>query len=131
LCSDLRRAVETAEVAFAGAATPIIQDRRLRECNYGELNGMPVERFRSERASHIVTPFPGGQSYREVVEQMADFLRDLALMREGQRVLIIGHSATRWALDSLLNGARLEDLIKAPFNWQEGWEYVLPTGWTC
>src|SRR4051794_35677229 len=40
--SDLRRAVETAEIAFAGSGIPVHQDSRLRECNYGDLNGMPV-----------------------------------------------------------------------------------------
>src|SRR3989442_303641 len=38
--SDLARAVETATIAFAGSDIPIHQDARLRECNYGDLNGM-------------------------------------------------------------------------------------------
>src|SRR5437879_11408859 len=42
LTSDLGRAVETAEIAFARTATTIIRDPRLRECNYGQWNGMPV-----------------------------------------------------------------------------------------
>ena len=47
--SDLHRAVETAEIAFAGAAIPIELDRRLRECNYGSLNGMPRAQLDAER----------------------------------------------------------------------------------
>ena len=39
--SDLHRAVETAAIAFAGSSLPVVPDRRLRECNYGALNGMP------------------------------------------------------------------------------------------
>ena len=39
--SDLRRAVETAEIAFADTGVPILHDWRLRECNYGTGNGMP------------------------------------------------------------------------------------------
>ena len=38
--------------------------------------------------------------------------------------MVIGHSATRWALDNLLNGTALEALV-GPFDWQEGWEYVV------
>jgi 2,3-bisphosphoglycerate-dependent phosphoglycerate mutase len=34
-CSDLRRAVETAELAFGRADVPIRYDWRLRECNRG------------------------------------------------------------------------------------------------
>ena len=39
--SPLERAVETAEIAFAGASLTILHDWRLRECDYGEQNGMP------------------------------------------------------------------------------------------
>lgn len=36
-CSDLKRAADTARLAFEGSA-PIIPDARLRECNYGDYN---------------------------------------------------------------------------------------------
>jgi hypothetical protein len=45
--------------------------------------------------------------------------------------VVIGHSATKWALDCLLNTEALEDVVDAPFDWQEGWRYVLPTTWTA
>lgn len=125
--SDLRRAVETAEIAFGGSGIPIHQDARLRECNYGDLNGMPVVQLAAERSRHIDDPYPGGQSYRQVVETTRDFLADLAASWNGKRVVVISHSANRWALDHLLNGTALEDLVDAPFAWQEGWEYILTT----
>ncbi len=128
--SDLRRAVETAEIAFRGSGIPIYQDRRLRECNYGLLNGMPVARLMTERSQHIDNPFPEGESYRQVVERVRDFLADLTAKFDGARVLLIGHSATCWALDHLLHGTALEDLVGAPFQWQEGWLYALPTSGT-
>jgi alpha-ribazole phosphatase/probable phosphoglycerate mutase len=61
---------------------------------------------------------------------MCDLLRDLDARWNGSRVVVIAHSANKWALDHLLHGARLEDLVVAPFRWQEGWYYTLPTGWT-
>jgi broad specificity phosphatase PhoE len=39
--SDLRRAVRTAEIAFGDRGLPIVQDRRLRECDYGRLTRQP------------------------------------------------------------------------------------------
>jgi alpha-ribazole phosphatase/probable phosphoglycerate mutase len=123
--SDLARAVETAEIAFAGSEIPIVHDARLRECNYGEWNGMPVARLAAERRRHIDEPWPGGQSYREVVEQTREFLHDLASGWDGKKVLILAHSANRWALEHLLDGVPLEDLVDAPFNWREGWGFVL------
>jgi 2,3-bisphosphoglycerate-dependent phosphoglycerate mutase len=125
--SDLGRAAETAQIGFEGTDVPIYRDWRLRECNYGHLNGMPVSRLETERMRHIDDPFPGGESYRQVVERMRGFLDDLALSYGEARILVIGHSATRWAIDHLLNGEALEELVAAPFAWQEGWIYLLPS----
>jgi len=119
--SDLARAVETAAIAFAAMEVPIRADPRLRECDYGELNGAAVGRL-APRSRFIATPFPGGESYRDVVERVRAFVGDLAPY-EGRRVLVIGHSATRWALEHLLAGRALEDLVDAPFAWQPGWLY--------
>ena len=56
--SDLGRAVETAQLAFGGLSIPIFHDWRLRECNYGELNGTPVARLEVERSQHVYEPYP-------------------------------------------------------------------------
>jgi len=123
--SDLRRAVETAEIAFGDLGIPIHEDARLRECDYGMLNGSPVERVTALRRQSIDQPFPGGESYRDAVERMRDFLGDVGPRFAGARILVVGHSATRWALEHLLNGVPLEGLVDVPFEWQEGWEYRL------
>jgi broad specificity phosphatase PhoE len=123
--SDLRRAVETAQCAFANAAIPIYQDPRLRECNYGDWNGMSVEDLEAERPRHVDEPFPNGESYRQAVDRVREFLEELARGWNDTTVVVIGHTATRWALDHLLTGRPLEDLVSAPFTWQPGWRYVL------
>jgi 2,3-bisphosphoglycerate-dependent phosphoglycerate mutase len=123
--SDLGRAVETAEIAFAATGVPIVRDGRLRECDYGDLTGMPVERLVAERVAHIDVAFPGGESYRDVVVRVEGFLADLR-ERYAEGVLVaIGHSATHYALDLLLNAVPLESSIVAPFAWQPGWAYLL------
>lgn len=121
--SDLARAVETAEIAFAGTDIPVFLDWRLREIDYGELNGAPADAIAAERARRVDRPFPGGESYRDAVGRVASFLDDLRGGCAGERVLLIGHTATRWALDHLLDGRRLEVVVAAPFDWREGWEY--------
>jgi broad specificity phosphatase PhoE len=122
--SDLGRAVETAEIAFGGSNIPIHRDWRLRECNYGELNGQPLARFEGEPLRRIDEPYPDGETYRQVVERVRSFLDDLPAELDDTRVVVIGHAATRWALEHLLDGQLLEELVGAPFQWQEGWEYV-------
>jgi 2,3-bisphosphoglycerate-dependent phosphoglycerate mutase len=125
--SDLRRAVETAEIAFRGSPIPVELDARLRECNYGTLNGMPRAQLDAQRALRLDEPFPGGESWREAVARVAGFLDQLRHSHDRQRVLIIGHVATRWALDHVASGVPLEELVDAPFEWREGWEYELRT----
>jgi alpha-ribazole phosphatase/probable phosphoglycerate mutase len=117
------------KIAFADSDIPIYLDSRLRECNYGDWNGLPVATIGSSRSKYIDQAYPNGQSYTNVVNGVADFLRDLETKWRGHRVLIVGHAATKWALDDLCNGTRLEDLVDSPFNWREGWEYVLSASW--
>jgi broad specificity phosphatase PhoE len=76
--SDLTRAVETAEIAFAGSGLEVRLDPRLRECNYGELDGRPVSEIDVERLHRIDEPFPGGESYRDVVDRTQSFLEELS-----------------------------------------------------
>ncbi|ROT33203.1 histidine phosphatase family protein [Micromonospora sp. HM5-17] len=128
-CSDLARAVETVRIAFPNREFPVHWDTRLRQCNYGVLNGAPLTEVADRRLRHLDEPFPGGQSYREVVEQVRGFLRDLAGAWDGARVLVVAHSANRWALEHLLNGADLAELVGAPTEWRPGWSYRLPADW--
>ena len=121
--SDLGRAVETAEIAFAGSALPVFADERLRECNYGELNGTPGPL--NDRAAHIDVPYPGGESWRQAAERVVGFLDELRREQAGERVLVIGHSATRLGLEAEANGRQVEDVMAESFTWQPGWEYVL------
>jgi broad specificity phosphatase PhoE len=122
--SDLRRAVETAEIAFEGTEIEIREDARLRECNYGDLNGAPVGELEPRRR-FVDEPFPGGESYRDCVENMRAFLDDVVREFDGRRVLVIAHSAQRFALRHLFEGVPLEELVDAPFEWQVGWEYAV------
>jgi broad specificity phosphatase PhoE len=121
--SDLRRAVETAELAFGDAPIRILHDWRLRECDYGDRNGTAATELHADRHRHIDEPYSGGESWRQAVQRVGGFLRDLPTRWSGQRVLVIGHVATRWAFDHLINGDTLEDLARADFAWREGWEY--------
>jgi broad specificity phosphatase PhoE len=127
--SDLERALETVRIAFAERSIPIVVDRRLRECNYGRLNGMPRTRLDAERAAHLDEPWPDGESYRDVVGRTAAFLNDLLAREDPGRVLVVAHSANKVALDHLLLGMDLRELVPRPMDWQPGWEYLVPTDW--
>jgi len=121
--SDLNRAVETARIAFGDDAA-VMLDWRLRECDYGDWNGMPRERLEAERVGRIDEPWPGGESWTTAVDRVDAFLDEL----RGGRVLVIGHVATRWALERRVCGRPLEELAAEEFVWEPGWEYELPPG---
>lgn len=123
--SDLVRAAETASLAFAETDIPILFDWRLRECDYGDLNGMPAAQLNQHQSKHIDQPYPGGESWRQAVDRVGRFLRDLPSRWSDTRILIIGHVATRWALDHFIDGNPVEDLMNTDFAWREGWEYRL------
>jgi broad specificity phosphatase PhoE len=108
-------AIMRSTAAFSGSAVPVLHDWRLRECDYGECNGMPVVELHAGRREHLDQPYLGGESWRQAVAWVGRFLNDLPLRWQGQRVLVIGHVATRWALDHYLSDVRLEDLIEQDF----------------
>jgi alpha-ribazole phosphatase/probable phosphoglycerate mutase len=115
--SDLARAVETARIAFPGR--DVLLDWRLRECDYGSLNGTP----RAHRSAD--DRYPGGETWREAVARVDRFLDELVSTRDGERVLVIGHMATRYALARRSRGAALEEVLAEEFVWQPGWEVEL------
>lgn len=123
--SDLGRAVETATIAFDGTRIPILLDWRLRECDYGDLNGTAAADVHGQRATHLDVPYPGGESWREAVERVGRFLRDVPSRWDGSRVLVVGHVATWLALETLLDEGQLDQLLTDEFVWREGWEYRL------
>jgi len=59
-----------------------------------------------------------------------DFLDDLAFDWYGKRILIVGHGATKLALDHLLGGMTLDSAASQAFTWQPippSWRYILET----
>jgi broad specificity phosphatase PhoE len=119
------RSYRTAEIAFGSGTLPILRDPRLRECDYGSLSGFPVEIVDRERSSRIQQPFPGGESYNQVVVRVRDLLSDVIARYRGKRVLLIGHRATWYSLEHLLAGLPLLEAIETPWTWQPGWTYQI------
>lgn len=128
-CSDLQRAHRSAELAWGGMYE-IIPDARLRECNYGELNGSSsdiVEPMQEEEC--IENKFPEGESYEDVKVRVADFLEFLKKNYDGKHVAIVAHKAPQLSLDVLLIGKTWEKALAEDWrktrSWKPGWEYQL------
>ncbi|HJM76363.1 MAG TPA: histidine phosphatase family protein [Dehalococcoidia bacterium] len=121
--SDLQRASKTARIAFADRGIPLIEDARLRECDYGELTRAPRETVAAARPNCIERPFPGGESDNDATARMRAFLDQLAAERDGQAVVIVGHRATHDCLVHLATGMPLADTITRDWEWRPGWDY--------
>ncbi len=121
-CSDLKRATETVRLAF-GDKIPVIVDRRLRELNYGDFNGKPSEIVEPMKVQHIKSPFPNGESYEQAMLRTQEFYKQLREEYADKTVLVVGHRATQYGLDTMVNGKRLEELLSVKFEWQPYWAY--------
>ena len=127
-CSDLKRAIQSAELAFKGKVE-IIKDKRLRECNYGKYNAQPSVIVEPMQENHITERFLEGESYEDVKNRIADFLEFLKQNYDGKSVAIVAHKAPQFVLDVLLKNktwkqAFAEDWRKRKA-WQPGWGYQL------
>ncbi|MBT7930599.1 signal recognition particle-docking protein FtsY [Candidatus Woesearchaeota archaeon] len=127
-CSDLKRAIDSAELGFKDQYK-IIQDVRLREADYGDLTQKPCSEFKQDMPKYVEKQFPNGESYIDVEIRIAEFLNHLYDKYYGQHIAIVAHQAPQLALDVLLkkrtwNQAIAEDwrLKKA---WQPGWDYFI------
>jgi len=127
-CSDLKRAVDSAELTFK-SGIPIKKDIRLRECNYGDLTQEPTKKIDSLMEKYIDNPFPNGESYKDVEKRIRDFLKDLQKRYDGKKVAIIAHKAPQLALDVIIKGKSWKQAIKEdwrrkkPKEWKPGWDY--------
>lgn len=104
LASPYARAVETArlfrESGGADADEPICSDERLREKEFGILDGLTttgIKRFHSEQAAfrEILGKFyhrpPGGESWCDVIFRLRSLMDTVSLHYAGRRVMIVAH----------------------------------------
>lgn len=127
-CSDLKRARKSAELIWGGKVK-IISDNRLRECNYGELNGKSSEIVEPMQEKMILEKFPNGESYEDVKQRVSDFLEMLKKNYKDKNVAILSHKGPQLALDVLLKGKNWEQAFKEDWrhtkSWQPGWRHEI------
>lgn len=126
-CSDLKRAVDSAFINFKHHNIDIIKDSRIRECNYGDLDGKDSSLV--VYSDHIEEPFPNGESMKDVEKRVKSFLKFLKENYDGKRVGIVAHRAPQLAIEVLTQGKTWEEAIETDWrntkSWQPGWEYEL------
>lgn len=127
-CSNQKRAIEAAKLAFENTV-PIIQDKRLRECNYGKYNAQPSVIVEPLQEKYINERFPDGESYEDVKGRVSGLLTFLKNHYDGKSVAIVAHKAPQLTLEVLLKGKTWEQAFAGDWRkkkaWQPGWKYLL------
>ena len=125
-CSDLKRAIDSANYTFIGTKE-IIQDKRLRECNYGDLNGRDSKLVKYEE--HINDKFPNGECMIDVENRIKDFCNYLIENYNGKHIAIVAHKAPQLAFQVLTQNKSWEEAIDQDWrktkSWQPGWDYII------
>lgn len=123
--SDLIRAIDSANIAWPNFQK--VQNKRLKECNYGDYDGEFKEFVVYEE--HIDTPFPNGESLKDVEKRMAEFIQFLKQKYNGKKIAIVSHRAPQLALEVLTKNVSWDEALKNDWRktkaWQPGWRYII------
>lgn len=98
--SDLRRALQTAEILARAGTFPVIPDARLRERNIGLWQGLTLDEMRAWYAEEYGTMLrdvntyrvPGGESRDDVRERMKAAFADVLAQDRGETVGVLTHT---------------------------------------
>lgn len=123
--SDLKRAIDSSNIAFPNVDK--IRDNRLRECNYGDLDGEHKSLVIYEE--HVDLKFPNGESLKDVENRMRDFVNYLKDNYDGKTIGIVAHRAPQLALEVITKSISWEEANQNDWrktgDWQPGWEYEI------
>ncbi len=100
--SDLPRCRETASIVAGQLGRPLHLDRRLREVDLGEWQGLTTEeiqawdgeRYAAVQRDPYTVPRPGGESLNQVADRALQVIRETVDRHQGQYTLLVSHGGT-------------------------------------
>ncbi len=132
--SDLRRAMETAQIIGTQLGITVLSDARLREINIGRWQGMLStdieaqypEEFARWHKSPLTTRPPDGEDLQALAGRVLEAISEIERRHPGQRIGIVAHElpiAVALAHARNMELAQLRTLIPKTGAWQEvTWE---------
>lgn len=118
MCSDVRRAEQSAQIVSEIIDIPYELNSNLREQNKGKLNGIPKEDAYNNYPGFtdgevtIDTVFPDGESLRGLYERMREYIAEILKMQDD--TLLITHRGVINMIYFILNNKEL-DMNKKQF----------------
>jgi len=121
--SDLPRALETAREINLFHNLEIQESGLLREIDLGKCNGMTSKEMREKfpewgklkDAEPETTPYPNGESHKDVQKRVQKFLKKITL-GNNQIILVVSHQGFNRDLIQLLTGKPYAELKKMNFH---------------
>ena len=122
--SDLTRAVDTAEAIAKFHKLPAHTDARLRECAFGEWEGLTVdevaeqypELYQNYRRDSITHRAPGGERKEELQARTVDAVNDIVRQHPDGTVVVVVHGGSLRAFFCHAFDAGLETFTKIRFD---------------
>ncbi|MGM0629229.1 MAG: class I tRNA ligase family protein [Patescibacteria group bacterium] len=111
ITSDLLRTKETARMVADSCGLQkehIIEDERLREVDFGDLNLHSVDEYRAlfdDWTEMFERSIPGGESFLDIKKRLGSFLDELEMKYAGKRIMIVSHNAVLWLLNCVATSA--------------------------
>ena len=109
ISSPLIRAMETAEIVLRESenTVEIKNDDRIREMNFGDLDGRSLSEMGEEGYKFYMDPFhfagfPNGEKIQDVCNRTQSFLKELAAGDDGKTYLISTHGCAMRAMVNYL-----------------------------
>lgn len=134
VCSPLLRTKETAEIVAQelGLGTEaVITDARLREMEFGKLEGQSVvegdQYFGSSLEKKYTAGYPEGETAIDVRQRAGDCLYELEQNYEDKNILLVTHADLVWLLQAVAAGLNKEETLALRSVKKEVGEYIPTT----
>ena len=103
ICSPLKRARTTAEIAIGDRGIPIIEDDRLIERNFGTLEGKPYSGIDFEKVWAPENNFAycaslGVEAVPTLFSRVYDFIAEAEHVYKGKNILVVSHGCVSIAI---------------------------------
>jgi len=104
IASDLRRAIQTAEIIARPHQLPVVTTPLLRERDWGDFTGRYIPDLRG-------LPFPDNvETTEQLLLRARRFLDYIGITYAGQQVLAVGHGIVNKAIQAVLLGKQMRDI---------------------
>jgi isoleucyl-tRNA synthetase len=118
--SPLARTRETAELVkgLLGVKEEIVFDERLKEENFGEMEGRSIDdyvefyREHEGKETRLSLPVPGGECIYDTRRRITGFLYEVDKKYTGKNILLVTHDGMVKMIEVVSNGGTMRELLK-------------------